>query len=601
MEKGSIYLDGSLIGFHENPEEVAEEIREKRRRGELPKTLTVANYDNEAYINTDTGRAIRPLIIVEDGEPKLTEKHIEKIKNDEMDFQDLVKNGIVEYLDAEEEENAYIAMNEEELTEDHTHLEIHPTMSLGIPSSSNPFVEHSFSVRTAKGASMMRQAMGFYSPNSHIRAGTQGYYMFYPQKPMTGTRYDEKSGLDKRPIGQNFVVAIMPYRAYNIDDAIIFNKGSVERAIARGAYTRTYSAKERRYAAGQKDRFEIPGEEVQGYRGEEAYTHLGEDGIANPETEVKAGGILIGKTSPPRFLEESSELAPMEEKRKEDSKTTRPNASGKVDWVMATEDEDGNRLIKVRTRRTMPPLVGDKFAARSGQKGVVGLIEEEEDLPWSESGIQPDMIFNSHAVPSRMTIGHLLEALGSKKASLKGEKTDGTPFEAESKEELEETLKEHGFKPTGKEVMYDGKTGERIEAKIFVGVIYYERLEHLVSKKIRARSTGPVQILTRQPTEGRSRKGGLKIGVMERDCLVTHGASMLLQERFMDESDESIQYVCTKCGSIAMEDQIKGEKYCEACGSNDVERVKMSYTFKLLLNELKSMGIKPKIKLRDKA
>ncbi len=601
MDKGSIYLDGSIIGFHENPEEVVEEIREKRRRGELPKTLTVAKNEDTVHINTDKGRAIRPLIIVEDGEPKLTEEHIEKIKNGEIEFEDLIENGVVEYLDTEEEENAYIAMKEENLTEEHTHLEIHPTMSLGIPSAANPYPEYSHSVRPAKGDSMMRQAIGLYSPNSHIRTDTQGYYLFYPQRPMTGTKYDEKAGLDRRPIGQNLVIAIMPYRAYNIDDAIVLNKGSVERALARGSYLRTYSAKERRYAAGQRDKFETPSEEVQGYRGEEAYTHLGEDGIANPETEVKSGGVLIGKTSPPRFLEESSELTPMEEKRKEDSKTTRPNASGKVDWVMATEDQDGNRLIKVRTRRSMPPLTGDKFASRSGQKGVVGLIEDEEDLPWSESGIQPDMIFNSHAVPSRMTIGHLLEALGSKKAAIKGEKNDGTPFESESQEDIEEELKKYGFQPNGKEVMYDGKTGKRIEAKIFTGIVYYERLEHLVSKKIRARSRGPVQILTRQPTEGRARKGGLRIGVMERDCLIAHGASMLLQERFMDESDESLQYVCTKCGSIAVENQIKGEKYCEACGSNDVERVKMSYTFKLMLNELKSIGIKPKLKLRDKA
>jgi len=601
MNKASVYLDGSLIGFHEEPEEVAEEIRGKRRRGELPKTLTVSNYDNSVYINTDKGRAIRPLIIAEDGKPKLTEEHIEKVKKDEMSFEDLFKNGIIEYLDAEEEENAYIAMEEEELTEEHTHLEIHPTLSLGIPSAVNPYPEHSHSVRTAKGDSMMRQAMGLYSPTTNIRTDTQGYYLFYPQKPLTGTKYDEKAGLTKRPIGQNFVVAIMPYRAYNIDDAIILNKGSVERALSRGSYLRTYSSKERRYAAGQRDRFEIPTEEVQGYRGEEEYTHLGEDGIANPETEVEAGGVLIGKTSPPRFLEETSELTPMEEKRKEDSKTTRPNAAGKVDWVMATEDENGSRLVKVRTRKTMPPLVGDKFAARSGQKGVVGLIEDEEDLPWSENGIQPDMIFNSHAVPSRMTVGHLLEAIGSKKASIEGEKTDGTAFEGEPKEKLEETLEKHGFRPTGKEIMYDGKTGRRIEAKIFVGVVYYKRLEHLVSKKIRARSTGPVQILTRQPTEGRSRKGGLRIGVMERDCLISHGASMLLQERLMDESDETIQYVCESCGSIAVKNQIKGETYCESCGSKEVEKVKMSYTFKLLLNELKSIGIKPKLGLRDKA
>ncbi len=602
MEEANIYLNGSLIGTHENPDELTEEIREKRRREELPKTLTVGNYQDEVHINTDTGRALRPVIVVEDGEPKLTEEHKNKIKNGEITFKDLLKNGIVEYLDAEEEENAYIAMKEEQLTEEHTHLEIHPSLAFGVCSNINPFPEHNLSQRVEKSDSVAKQSMGLYASNFNIRTDTEGYFMFYPQQPITRPKYNDLTGLSRRPAGVNFTIAVMPFEGYNINDAIVINKGSVERAIARGTYLRTYTGKERRYPGGQKDKFEKPDEAVTGYRGEEAYKHLDEDGVIEPETEVEARDVLIGKTSPQRFLEETGGgLGATEEKRKEDSTTVRPNAEGKVDWVVATEGKNGNRILKVRTRHSMEPLVGDKFADRNGQKGIVGLKIEEENMPWSESGVVPDVIFNSHAIPSRMSAGFLLEALASKKASMEGEKVNATAFDNESKESIEEALKEHGFTQTGKEVMYDGKTGKRIEAKIFNGIVYYQRLHHLVSKKMHARASGPRQILTRQPTEGRARGGGQRLGHMERNCFVGHGTSLLQKERMTNQSDKTTELICQDCGSIAMENKITGEKYCESCGSNNVEEIEMSYGFKLLTNELKSLTIHPKLDLEDKA
>lgn len=601
MEKASIYLNGSLIGFHEDPGTLTEEIREKRRRGELPETLTIRNQEEEVLINTDTGRALRPLIVVQDGKSKLTEKHEEKIKKGEITFKDLVEDGIIEYLDAEEEEDTYIAMKEEEITKEHTHLEIHPSMAFGACSSVNPYPEHNMSQRLEMSDSMLKQALGLYTANYNVRMDTESYIMHYPQNPISRTKYNEIIGLDKKPAGQNFTIAVMPYLGYNIDDAIVLNKGSVQRALGRSTYYRGYSGQERRYPGGQKDRFEIPNEKIVGYKGEEAYKHLDENGIIEPETEVNARDVLISKTSPPRFLEEISELGAIEEKRKENSTTVKPNSEGKVDWVLMTEGEDGNKIIKVRTRSSMEPIVGDKFSARHGQKGIVGLLVDEEDMPWTESGVVPDMIFNPHAVPSRMTAGFLLEAIAGKKSSMTGKKTNATAFEGEPREEIEEKLKKYGFRPSGKEVMYDGKTGKRIEAQIFTGVVYYQKLHHLASKKLHARARGPLQILTRQPTEGKSRSGGQKFGSMERDCLIGYGASMLLRERLLEESDKTIELICEDCGSIAVENKIKGEVYCEACGSKNIHPVEMSYGFKLLVNELKSLGIQTELKIEDKA
>ncbi|MHA2023340.1 MAG: DNA-directed RNA polymerase subunit beta, partial [Candidatus Thorarchaeota archaeon] len=279
----------------------------------------------------------------------------------------------------------------------------------------------------------------------------------------------------------------------------------------------------------------------------------------------------------------------------------RNGEEGVIDSVMITEAPTGNKLVKVKVRTQKIPEIGDKFASRHGQKGVIGLIVPQHDMPFTSEGISPDLIMNPHAVPSRMTIGHTLEILGCKAASMSGVDYDPTAFEPTDYDGMKEVLRQHGFKPNGKEVMYNGKTGEKITAEIYIGVTYYQRLKHLVSNKMHARSRGPVQILTRQPTEGRARDGGLRFGEMERDTLIGHGASMLLLERLLKESDMVVELVCEKCGSIAVADQIRKKKYCPVCDSTDVHPVEMSYAFKLLLNELKALNINPKLELEDKA
>ncbi len=603
-----VFVDGCLIGYTTTPLEIVNEFRARRRRNDIPSMVSIAYYSKlygqreEIYVNCDEGRVLRPLIIVEKGEPKLKPEHIEKIRNGEWTWDDLIKNGIIEYIDAEEEENIYVALSFDEVTPQHTHVEIAPYTILGICASLIPYAEHNQSPRNSYEAAMAKQALGIYAANFKNRVDSRSHILHYPQIPLVKTKPMEIIGYDARPAGQNCIVAVLSHEGYNMEDALIFNKASIERGLARSTFYRIYEAECRQYLGGLKDKFTIPEPGLRGYRGEQYYRLLEPDGIISLESRVSGGDVLIGRTSPPRFLEEYKEFEVKGPSMRDTSVDLRPSEKGIVDAVFLTENSEGSKLVKVRVRDERIPELGDKFASRHGQKGVIGIILPQEDMPFTEEGIVPDIIINPHAIPSRMTIGQFLESMAGKVAAMRGRRVDGTPFANEGPEALKKALIDLGFSYTGREVMYNGVTGEKYAVDVFIGVVYYQKLHHMVADKIHARARGQVQMLTRQPTEGRARGGGLRFGEMERDCLIGHGAAMLLRDRLLEESDKYTLYVCENCGFIAYYD-IKQRKYvCRICEDKaKISPVIVSYAFKLLLQELMSLCIAPRLKLKEKA
>ena len=596
-----VYLNNKFVGYIEDGRAFVDNIRDERRKGHLSSNVNIS-YDAQidvVQIESTKGRARRPLIVVKDGKPQLTEKHTKQLEKGELSWYDLVEQGIIEYLDAGEEENTLVAWDEDQLTAEHTHLEVVPFAIVGLATSLVPYANFNQSARLNAGSKNQKQALGFYAANFHIRMDMDVNLLHNPQVPITRTFMNDISEYDKHPAGQNIVVAVMSYEGYNMEDAVILNKASIERGFARSTYYRPSIAEELRYSGGLVDQICVPDKDVKGYKSEHDYRLLEEDGIVFPEAQVGEGDVVIGRTSPPRFLSALDEYNLAAATRRESSVALRHGEQGIVDFVLLTENAEGNKLVQVKIRDQRIPEIGDKFTSRHGQKGVVGLIVPQTDIPFSTSGIIPDIIFSPHSIPSRMTISHIIELIAGKVGSLAGRYVDGTAFASEPEEKLRQELLTLGFRDDGTETFYNGRTGEKMQARIFVGNMYYLRLKHMVANKIHSRARGPIQLLTRQPTEGRAKEGGLRLGEMEKDTFVAHGASLLLKERF--DSDRTVVPICESCGLVAIKDEYKNKLYCSMCGEDtEINYIEMSYAFKLLLDELKSLGVYPKTVLKSK-
>ncbi len=596
-----VYLNGKFVGEAENAENFLNQIKTERRKGIISGNLNIYKSDSgdEIRIEISKGRVRRPLIIVKDGIPLLNEKHVKQLQKGELSWNDLVEQGIIEYLDAAEEENAIVAFTESDLTIEHTHLEVSPLVMLGFVTSMVPFGNFTQSARLSIGSKNQKQSIGFYAANFAVRMDMDVNLLHTPQVPIVQSIMHEISDYGIHPSGQNIVVAIMSYKGYNMEDAIVINEGSINRGFGRSSYYRPAIAEELRYSGGLMDDICIPDKEVKGYKTEKDYMFLEDDGIIYPEANVAEDNVVIGKTSPPRFLSSLDEYNLASNVRRESSVALRHGEKGVVDFVMITENEEGNKLIQVRIRDQRIPEIGDKFTSRHGQKGVVGLIVPESDMPFSTSGVKPDIIFSPHGIPSRMTISHLLESLGGKLGALAGRPINATTFDAEPEESMRKELLSLGFKENGVETMYNGITGNKIDAKIYIGNMYYLKLKHMVANKIHSRARGPIQLLTRQPTEGRAKEGGLRLGEMEKDTFIAHGASLVLKERF--DSDRTVVPVCESCGIIGIYDPYKDKRYCPVCGDNvEINDIEISYAFKLILDEFKSLGIYPRLVLKNK-
>ena len=593
--KIDVFYNGRFVGTT-NTEDFARKIKERRRLGEFPLEMSV-KFDiflNTIFISTEMGRVLRPVIVVDNGIPRLKEEHLNLVEQGKLTWDDLLKQGIIEYLDAAEEDDCLVTLYPEQLTKEHTHLEIDPIDCLGVVTSLVPFGNHDQSARLMRGSKTQKQSLGIYAANFPVRVDTDVSILHYPQKPIVRSfTYDT---LNIYPSGQNIVVAIMPYEGYNMEDAIVLNQASVDRGFGRSTYFRPYDSVELNYAGGLRDEICIPEKDVSGYRTEESYRYLEDDGIVYPEADMNEGEVVIGKTSPPKFLSEAREISI--QTKKENSSAVRQEEKGTIDGVFITQDGEGNKIIQVRMRDRRMPELGDKFSTPHGQKGVVGFIAKDEDMPFSSRGIKPDLIFNPHGIPSRMTVGYLLELLAGKVASLSGSVVDASAFTSTKLDSLESQLKGLGFRYDGKEILYNGITGKKMPVKIYIGNMYYLKLKYMVADKMHARALGKIALLTRQPIEGRSRGGALRLGEMEQEALVAHGASLLLKERY--DSDKVIIQICTQCGAIVIDDKIHNKIVCSLCNSTQVEPVEMSYAFKLLLEELQSMHVLTKFDLKNK-
>jgi DNA-directed RNA polymerase subunit B' len=597
-----LYLNSKYLGNVKDPKQFVEDLRDLRRKGSIQDDVNVYHNEvaNEVFILTDEGRARRPLIIVKESKALLTDKHIEQITAGEITWVDLVRQGVIEYLDAAEEENTLIAYDEDNLSEKTTHLEITKSALSGITTALVPFANYMPSSRAVVGSKNQKQALGFYAANYSLRMDMDANILHYPHFPIVKTKIHDVTDYDQHPSGQNMVVAVMCYDGYNMEDGVILNQASVQRGLARSTYFRPVSAEELRYSGGLVDEVSVPDKDVKGYRSEHEYRFLEEDGIIFPESKVNEGDVIIGRTSPPRFLSSLDEYNLSAATRRESSIGLKHGERGIADFVVITENEEGNKLVQVRLREERIPEIGDKFTSRHGQKGVTGILVPYQDIPFSTSGIVPDLIFTPHGLSSRMTISHLLELISGKVGALSGRFVDGTLFKSEKEEDIRNELLNLGFRDDGTEIFFDGRTGKQMLAKIYVGNMYYLRLRHMVANKMQSRARGPIQLLTRQPTEGKAKEGGLRLGEMEKDTFIAHGASLLLKERF--NADKVVIPVCKNSGLMGFYDVRRNGKAISPLYGEDskVSNIEMSYAFKLLLDEFRSLGIYSKLNLVNK-
>lgn len=602
-----VFVNGVWIGIHTDAVYLVEVFKRLRRSLEMEREVSIVRdiREKEIRIQSDAGRPCRPLFVVRDNRLVIGMSDVERVCRGEMKWDDLVNKGAIEFLDVEEEETAMIAMNVKDLRGGkgegttqiaYTHCEIHPASILGICGSTIPFPDHNQSPRNTYQSAMGKQAMGVYATNFLLRMDTLSNILFYPQKPLVTTRSMEYLGFKELPSGQNALVAIACYSGYNQEDSVIMNQSAIDRGLFRSFFYRTYTDQEAMSRPGVNEEFCKPTRNTVIRMRNLNYNKLDDDGLISPGMRVTGDDVLIGKVTPILDPERSTRDAPVY-LLKDSSTAMRRTETGIVDSVIVTNKE-GYKFAKVKIRSGRVPQMGDKFASRHAQKGTIGITLRQEDMPFSAEGIVPDIIINPHAIPSRMTIGHLIECLLGKVSAMSGEEGDATPFNSVTVDEISCRLKRYGYQQRGLEVMYNGMTGRKLRAQVFFGPTYYQRLKHMVDDKIHARARGPLQILTRQPVEGRSRDGGLRFGEMERDCIISHGASAFLKERLMDVSDAYLCYVCEQCGLLAMGGGRTRE--CKGCNNTtNISMVEIPYAFKLLIQELMAMNIAPRIRLDE--
>jgi DNA-directed RNA polymerase II subunit RPB2 len=677
-----IFVNEMWIASTNNPFEFVSKFKLLRRVGCLNWSVSIAFHisKNSIYIYCDEGRLLRPLIFIEDNKLslQLNKTLTTKIKDNNFEWNNLIngtsdkklnknltplsefepliedkeensdvinqntqsKNkhdlhelekkfksnmAIIDFIDTNETEVSIIASSEENFSEEtrgftkYSHLEIHPSLLFGVMGNQVIYPENNPPTRNLFSCGQNKQAVSLYHSNYQNRFDKTGIVLNYGQVPLVKSRYLEHIQRESQPYGENAIVAIMCYGGYNVEDAILVNKGAIDRGLFRTTYFSCVQTREESKTIPESDvdskiQQVKKGDNVINKNPKSEYQYLDENGIVKEGTKLNDKIVLIGKVIK---NEETKELI-------DASITPKKGQLGNVDRVFLSEDDEGFRIAKVKICEERIPAIGDKMASRAGQKGTIGLIIPHEDMPFTKDGIVPDLIINPHAIPSRMTIGQIVECILGKICTNIGGFGDCTAYvnKGDKSEIFGKILQDYGYSSTGNEILYNGYTGEQLKSDIFIGPTYYMRLKHMVKDKINYRARGPRQQLTRQTLQGRANDGGLRIGEMERDGVIAHGASYFLNESFMVRGDEYYMVICNQSGTIAVYNTEKKAMYSlhsdgplqftEITNNDDKMHVKtishygrsfsvvrIPYTMKLLIQELQVMNIQMRIITED--
>lgn len=518
-----IFVDGDWFAVTRFPGELTVILRDARRIGQINATVSIIRdfHMNEIRIYTDSGRCLTPYFIVDQGNQlRLTRSLFKKVMNGEVTWDELIiKYSVIEYLGVQEMQyNCLIAMNFDDLANadpreyNYSHCEIHPCMIMGLIAGSIPFSDHNQGPRNLFASAQMKQGIGTYALNYFKRMDTKGFVLYYPERPLMTTMLKQLINYNEQPSGQNAIVAIMCYTGYNQEDSVIINKAAVDRGFFTCSYYKTYKEDTK-----NEEKFMKPDPEItMGIKKHSSYEHINKDGFIMPGSKIRKGDIIISKL---HKTDRSTRISGNKRIEWKDNSVLLHEDHAIVDRVVVANNNDGYQFNKVRIRIQRRMEIGDKCSSLNAQKGTTGAIYNQEDMPFTERGTIPDIIINSHAIPSRMTIGQILESVYSKVCALKGHYGDATPFNEFNIEDVCQQLEDLGYDRYGNEKMYCGFSSDPIESKIFIGPTYYQRLQHIVADKIHSRAnTGPDQTLVRQPLEGKARMGGLRFGKPFRRC-----------------------------------------------------------------------------------
>jgi len=611
--KMKVFINGCWVGITNEPKEFYHNIHEKKCKGiiNIYTSIVFNHKEMEIRICNDGGRMTRPLVRVENNKALINKNILFMLKNGELTWNDLLTEckldkSVIEYVDPEEQEHITIAMhckNPEFQNPNiqYSHCEIHSSTIFGVLASCIPFPDHNQAPRNTYQCAMGKQAMGVYATNYDRRMDKTSYVLTYPSRPLVDTRLMNFIHLNKVPSGTQIHVAIMSHTGYNQEDSVLINKGSIDRGLFTATIYHTEKDEDKNIIRDEIIRCKPNPAKTKGVKFGN-YEKLNNQGFIPENTLVENRDVIIAKIVP---IKENRNDPTKTIKYEDQSKTFRTTEETYIDKNYTGRNGDGYNFAKVRVRTLRKPVIGDKVSSRHGQKGTVGNIIPECDMPFTADGMKPDVIINPHAIPSRMTIGQLKETLLGKVLLQLGLFGDGTSFGDLDVKTIAKELQNVGYESYGNEVLYDGLSGQQMETNIFIGPVFYQRLKHMVNDKQHSRSIGPMVNLTRQPAEGRSRDGGFRIGEMERDVMLSHGISRFCKERLYDVSDKYSVHICKRCGMIASYNDGSKKSFindtfithhCKTCNnSTDFALVELPYAYKLMSQELQTINVLPRL------